>query len=180
MMRSILVMIMVTAVLTLLAVTQDVLIKEKNVILEFENIHIKDIKFIDSNKIEIEHAKNTDVEIVKEKNKVIFMADKSAKIDLLLPLGKIYSLIKDGAKIEFTESRVTIFEGKNKVVEFRDGGLFVTDGSETVEISSEGIIVNDGDEYVEVSSRGSLWNHLMKQSILLDSGVNFWVVQSIL
>ena len=60
-MKSILVMIMVTAVLTLSAVTQDVLVKEKNITLEFENIHIKDIEFIDSNKIEIEHAKNTDV-----------------------------------------------------------------------------------------------------------------------
>ena len=153
-MKSILVMIMVTAVITLPAVTQDVLVKEKNVTLEFENIHIKDIEFIDSNKIEIEHAKNTDVEIMKEKNKVIFKADKTAKIDLLLPLGKTYSLIEEGGKIEFNENRVTIIEGKEKVVEFRDGGLFVTEDGGTVEISSEGIIVNDGDEFVEVSSRG--------------------------
>ncbi len=154
MMRSIFVMIMVTAVITLSAVTQDVLVKDKNITLEFENIHIKDIEFIDSNKIEIEHAKNTDVEIVKEKNKVIFKADRTAKIDLLLPLEKIYTLIEDGGKIEFNENRVTIIEGEEKVVEFRDGGLFVTEDGGTVEISSEGIIVNDGDEFVEVSSRG--------------------------
>ena len=154
MMKSILVMIMVTAVITLPAVTQDVLVKEKNVTLEFENIHIKDIEFIDSNKIEIEHAKNTDVEIMKEKNKVIFKADETAKIDLLLPLGKTYSLIEEGGKIEFNENRVTIIEGKEKVVEFRDGGLFVTEDGGTVEISSEGIIVNDDNEHVEISSRG--------------------------
>ena len=154
MMKSILVMIMVTAVLTLSAVTQDVLVKEKNITLEFENIHIKDIEFIDGNKIEIEHAKKADVTMVIEKNKVIIKAENSAKIDLLLPTEKIYTLIEDGAKIEFNESRVTIIEGEDKVVEFRDGGLFVTDGGETVEISSEGIIVNDGDEYIEVSSRG--------------------------
>lgn len=153
-MKSIFVMIMVTAVITLSAVTQDVLVKDKNITLEFENIHIKDIEFIDSNKIEIEHAKNTDVEIVKEKNKVIFKADRTAKIDLLLPLEKIYTLIEDGGKIEFNENRVTIIEGEEKVVEFRDGGLFVTEDGGTVEISSEGIIVNDGDEFVEVSSRG--------------------------
>ena len=154
MMKSIFVMIMVTAVITLSAVTQDVLVKDKNITLEFENIHIKNIEFIDSNKIEIEHAKNTDVEIVKEKNKVIFKADRTAKIDLLLPLEKIYTLIEDGGKIEFNENRVTIIEGEEKVVEFRDGGLFVTEDGGTVEISSEGIIVNDGDEFVEVSSRG--------------------------
>jgi len=154
MMKSILVMIMVTAVLTLSAVTQDVLVKEKNVTLEFENIHIKDIEFIDGNKIEIEHTKNTDVEIVKEKNKIIFKADKTAKINLLLPLEKIYTFFEDGGKIEFNENRVTIIEGEEKVVEFRDGGLFVTEDGGTVEISSEGIIVNDGDEFVEVSSRG--------------------------
>lgn len=154
MMKSILVMIMVMAVITLSAVTQDVLIKEKNITLEFENIHIKAIEFIDGNKIEIEHAKKVDVIIVKEKGKVIIKAENSAKINLLLPTEKIYTLIEDGGKIEFNESRVTIFEGENKVVEFRDGGLFVTDGEETVEISSEGIIVNDGDEYVEISSRG--------------------------
>ena len=153
-MRSIFVMIMVTAVITLSAVTQDVLVKEKNITLEFENIHIKDIEFIGGNKIEIEYAKKADVKIVKEKNKVIFKADQTAKIDLLLPSDKIYTLIEEGGKIEFNESSVTIFEGGNKVVEFRDGGLFVTDGGETVEISSEGIIVNDGDDYIEVSSRG--------------------------
>ncbi|MDP8201902.1 MAG: hypothetical protein P9M11_07140 [Candidatus Tenebribacter burtonii] len=154
MMKSILVMIMITAVLTLSAVTQDVFVNEKNVTLEFENIHIKDIEFIDGNKIEIEHTKNTDVEIVKEKNKIIFKADKTAKINLLLPLEKIYTFFEDGGKIEFNENRVTIIEGEEKVVEFRDGGLFVTDNDETVEISSEGIIVNDADEHVEISSRG--------------------------
>ncbi|MEA2095445.1 MAG: hypothetical protein U9P73_01960 [Candidatus Cloacimonadota bacterium] len=152
--RSILVMIMLTAVFMLSAVTQDVLVKEKNVTLEFENIHIKDIEFIDGNRIEIEHAKNADVQIVKEKQKVSIISEKGAKIELELPLGKTYTLIKDGAKIEFTESRVTILEGEDKVVEFRDGGLFVTEDGGTVEISSEGIIVNDDDEYVEVSSRG--------------------------
>lgn len=154
MMKSILVMIMLTAVLTLSAVTQDVLIKEKNITLEFENIHIKDIEFIGGNKIEIEHAKNADVTIVKDKKKVIISADNFAKIDLLLPSDKIYILKEDGGRIEFDESSVTIFEGGNKVVEFRDGGLFVTDDGSTVEISSEGIIVNDDDEYVEISSRG--------------------------
>ncbi len=154
MMRSILVAIMLTAVLTLSAVTQDVLIKEKNITLEFDNIHIKDIEFIDGNKIEIEHAKNADLMIDKDKQKVIVKAENFAKIDLLLPLNKIYTLIEDGGRIEFNESSVTIFEGGNKVVEFRDGGLFVTEDGGTVEISSEGIIVNDDDEFVEISSRG--------------------------
>ncbi|MDA3813477.1 MAG: hypothetical protein PF570_04410 [Candidatus Cloacimonetes bacterium] len=154
MMRSILVLIMVTAVLTLSAVTQDVPVKEKNITLEFENIHIKDIEFISGNKIEIEHAKNADVTIVKEKQKVIIKADKTAKIDLFLPSEKIYTLMEDGGKIEFNENRVTIIEGENKVVEFRDGGLFVTDNDETVEISADGIIVNSDDEHVEISSRG--------------------------
>ncbi len=154
MMRSILVLIMVTAVLTLSAFTQDVPVKEKNITLEFENIHIKDIEFISGNKIEIEHAKDTDVTIVKENQKVIIKADKTAKIDLFLPSEKTYTLLEDGGKIEFNENRVTIIEGEEKVVEFRDGGLFVTEDGGTVEISSEGIIVNDGDEYVEISSRG--------------------------
>ena len=152
--RSILVLIMVTAVLTLSAVTHDVFIKEKNVTLEFENIHIKDIEFISGNKIEIEHAKDADVTIVKEKQKVIIKADKTAKIDLFLPSEKTYTLLEDGGKIEFNENRVTIIEGENKVVEFRDGGLFVTDNDETVEISAGGIIVNSNDEHVEISSRG--------------------------
>ncbi len=153
-MRSILVIIMLTAALTLSAVTQEVLIKEKNITLEFDNIHIKDIEFIDGDKIEIEHAKNADVSIVKDKQKVMISSEVSAKIDLLLPLDKIYTLIEDGGRIEFDESSVTIFEDGNKVVEFRDGGLFVTDDGGTVEISSEGIIVNDDDEHVEISSRG--------------------------
>ncbi len=154
MMKCILVMIMVMTVLTLSAVTQDVTVKEKSITLEFENIHIKDIEFSDGNKIKIEHAKNADVTIVKKKQKVIIKADKSAKIELELPSGKTYTLIKDGGKIEFNESKVTIIENEKKVVEFRDGGLFVTDDNETVEISSEGIIVNDNDEHVEISSRG--------------------------
>ena len=153
-MKSILVAIILTAVLTLSAVTQDVLIKEKDITLEFDNIHIKDIEFIDGNMIEIEHAKNADLMIDKDKQKVIIKAENLAKIDLLLPLDKTYTLIEDGGRIEFNENSVTIFEGGNKVVEFRDGGLFVTDDGGTVEISSEGIIVNDDDEHVEISSRG--------------------------
>lgn len=153
-MKSILVIIMMMAVLTLSAVTQDVTIKEKSITLEFENIHIKDIEFSDGNKIKIEHAKDADVTIVKKKQKVIIKADKTAKIELVLPSEKTYTLLEDGGKIEFNESKVTIFEDENKVVEFRDGGLFVTGDNEIVKINSDGIIVNDGDEYVEISSRG--------------------------
>jgi len=154
MMRSLLITIMLTAVLMLSAVTQEVLVKGDTVTLEFENIHLKDVEFIDSNKIMIEHGKKADVEIIREEQKVKFLADSMTKIKLLLPLSKTYTLGEEDGKIEFNEKRVSIFEGKNKVVEFRDGGLFVTDNDETVEISSEGIIVNDEDEYVEISSRG--------------------------
>jgi len=154
MLRSICITIILTIAMLLSAISQDVLVKDKNIILEFENIRLKDIEFVDSNKIEIEHAKKADVIISKEKGKVIIKSDVMTKIDLLLPMDRLYTLNKDGNKIEFNENKVSIYEGKNKIVEFRDGGLFVTDNDETVEISSEGIIVNDKDEYVEISSRG--------------------------
>ena len=63
MLRSIFITIMLTAVLMLSAVTQEVLVKEKNITMEFENIHLKDVEFIDGDKIKIEHAKKDDVRL---------------------------------------------------------------------------------------------------------------------
>ena len=186
MMKSILVMIMVTAVLTLSAVTQDVLIKEKSITLEFENIHIKEIEFVEGNVIEIESAKNVDIEIIHEKGKLIIKSEEVAKIELELPMDKTYLLFDDEGKIEFNENRVTITDGGKTVVEFRDGGLFVTDDEETVEISADGIIVNDEDEYVEISSRGIIVDTADEQQQitgfwgqLLGGAINFITKHSI-
>ena len=152
--RSILIMMMLMGIIALSAITQEVLMNEENITLEFENIHIKDIEFTESDVIEIEHPKNDEVEIIEEKGKLIIKSEYSAKIELKLPIGKTYTLIEDDGKIEFNHSRVTIIEDDSTIVEFRDGGLFVTENGDTVEISAEGIIVNDNDEHVEISSRG--------------------------
>jgi len=152
--RSIIVVIMISAALLLSAVTQDITVKEKALTLEFDNVFIKDIVFVDGNDIVIDHAKDAKVIISKDKQVINIKAEDYAKIKLEFPIGKIYTLIVDGGKVEFNENRVSIFEDNVKKVEFRDGGLFITDDGENVEISSDGILVNSGDEFVEVSSRG--------------------------
>ncbi|MBT3756422.1 MAG: hypothetical protein HOG24_09100 [Candidatus Cloacimonetes bacterium] len=152
--RSIFIMMMLAAVIGLSAVTQEVLMNEKNIILEFDNVNIKEIEFIEGNVIVIEHSKNFDVEIIQEKGKMIVKSENIAKVELELPIEKTYTLMENEAKIEFDYSRVTIIEDETTVVEFRDGGLFVTEGEDTVEISADGIIVHDDDEHVEISSSG--------------------------
>ncbi len=152
--RSILIMMMLIGIIALSAVTQEVLINQKNITLEFDNIHIKEIEFTESDVIEIKYGKNDEIEIIEEKGKLIIKSEYSIKIELELPMDKTYTLIEDDGKIEFDYSRVTIIEDDTTVIEFRDGGLFVTEDGDTVEISADGIKVNDNDEYVEISSRG--------------------------
>ena len=57
----------------------------------------------------------------------------------MLPLDRvIHSLEKKVLELSLMKTGFLSSKGKTVVVEFRDGGFFVTDNDETVEISSEG------------------------------------------
>lgn len=152
--RFVLITIILVLVVSLSAISQKFPIKENELTLEFENIQIKDIEFIDGNVIAIEHSEKDVVEVTQAKGKLIIGSDYITKIELKLPIGKLYVLEEDGDRLEFNESMVSIIEDEKVVIEFRDGRIFVTDDGETVEIGADGIIINDDDGHVEISSRG--------------------------
>ncbi|MCF7859259.1 MAG: DUF4097 domain-containing protein [Candidatus Cloacimonetes bacterium] len=153
-MKISIILIIMSAALVLSAVTQDFELKDHSIILEFDNIHIKDIDFINSKKMVVEHSKRDNVTIFKENNKFIFKSNNSAKIEIGLPKGITYVFIKDGAKLEFNESRISIAESSNKFVEYRVGKIIINDDGDKVEIGADGINVINNEDYVEISSRG--------------------------
>jgi len=152
--RYILVIVILMFLISLSAAEQDVMVKENKLMLEFHNIQIDDIEFVDGDVVNIEHSDKDKVQIELNDGTLKITSDKLSDIDLELPNSKLFVIQKDGARIEFSESRVSILDNERTLVEFRDGGLFVTDDGETVEISADGIIVDDNEDHVEISSRG--------------------------
>lgn len=133
---------------------QTVQVDGEEIRLQFENIIIKKLSFIDGDEIII-NGKTKNVDFKVEENLLLITAESEENIKLELPAAKKYVYEMEDGVVHFDQEQVLVTKNDGEVIQFKDGNLLVLDGEETrVEIGKDGIFVLEDDQKVEINSQG--------------------------
>jgi hypothetical protein len=170
--------------------TQTILLKNEIIELEFVNIKIDEIEFVQSDELIVTSESDIKISTVFKNDVVTITANHEVEMKLYLPQDKTYIYQDEGAQIVFDKEKVTINADDGDEIIFIDGQLSVSDGDgesvvidkngifvksndETVVIDSNGIVINSDDEKVEISG---FWGKIVGGFIQTITGVTLEVV----
>lgn len=153
-MKKIFVLLIVISALFLQAAKTDIIVKEADVILNLENIKIKDIEYVSGNTLTVIHGKKDVITLKLEKKDLDLTSPELAKVKLKLPASKTYTYNMGDGKLVFTESIATIHGNDGEIVQFSQDGLYIKDNNEEVRIGKNGISVDSDHEKVRINSMG--------------------------
>jgi hypothetical protein len=154
--KVILVISLMLISMLLMALSQSVHIKAKEIELKFDNVKIKNIEFYSGKDVEIGYT-DQEVTVVKKKNLITVASEELSKISVKLPENKEYLLhLEDNNICKFDKEQIEFNGDDGELILLKDGTLYISDNDDAtvVVIGEDGIVVNDDGEHVEISKKG--------------------------
>lgn len=146
---------------------KSVIMEKDDIVLKLDNIILKDVSFIDGNKIIVCSKGLDDIDIVSEKFELMITAEEETQISLQLPKAKRYQYQRDDVICKFDSETINVeaedvfvviseegikvddYENGSKVT-ISDDGIIVNSRAETVKINNSGIVVEDSKENIQI------------------------------
>lgn len=141
----------------LFSAQQEIELPKGEVELQFDNVKLRDLTFIDSKNARIISEDKDEVKVTLEKQILRIASSKPVKIALELPKNKTYTFEKAKLSSRFTDTMVTLHDRtEDAIVVLKDKTLSVekTDGTKVAEISPEGIFAYEDDQIVTIGKEG--------------------------
>jgi len=155
-MKKCLVVLLLLTSLSLVAVTENFNFKSENVKLVLENVILKDVKFHNSDLIEVSYSKNAEIKFDHTTQVLSIVAqEEDTKIKLYLPKSKKY-LYENKDGICTFDNETLNFDAEDAFITISKESLKVNDysGGDSVLINDEGIFVEDSNEYIRITDSG--------------------------